>query len=98
MSKEQPIMLCAYCGRDEESAKASGHNFCLAPFDQREHEFTKQHPYLKMYRDQPKGAVAAARPTQPPLPEAPGDVEAVREAFPFRHLTGLRSGIASQHG
>lgn len=41
-----PIMLCEHCGRDENSAKASGHNFCLAPFDQREHEFTKPHPYL----------------------------------------------------
>jgi len=42
----EPIMLCEHCGRDEGSAAASGHNFCIAPFTPQEHSFTRPHGTL----------------------------------------------------
>lgn len=39
---ERPIMLCEHCGADEWAATER----CAPPFTVREHEFTREHPYL----------------------------------------------------
>lgn len=46
ITTSEPLMLCEYCGRDEGGANAAGSTHCNAPFDRKEHSFTKSHPYL----------------------------------------------------
>lgn len=43
---QQPIKLCANCGRFETEAKATGSINCNPPFTVQPHSFTKEHPYL----------------------------------------------------
>lgn len=47
----QPIMLCEHCGRDKQSADDAGYNTCSPPFDDREHSFTRPHPFLTVEND-----------------------------------------------
>jgi NTP pyrophosphatase (non-canonical NTP hydrolase) len=42
----EPLLLCAHCGRADTDAASAESTHCNAPFDAREHEFTKPHPYL----------------------------------------------------
>lgn len=48
---QQPLMECEFCGRSANNARSAGSTHCNAPFDIREHAFTKPHPYLTASND-----------------------------------------------